>query len=189
LCTNVNLAYEWVGPTNFVVNTTTNGEFNTGKYTQFCDWNRLVSSSTSGGTNTPNGSQIVNYDISTNVNLKANSGNYIDYYVLTTTDNTGLVSVVTNDFSGTGVTNTNVPIDHLKGSNSIYTVYGTQPSLRTVTATAPTWANVSPPGNTNYYSTNIPYGTSQTFSVSPGEVIINNGLRRERITGLRIVEK
>lgn len=85
-------------------------------------FNRLVSSKTGNGTNSFEGNTICNYEDNTNVVLNANPDYYVKQYTLTRTDNTGLVSVITNDLPQS-VTSTNIPIDNIKGSNSIYAVY------------------------------------------------------------------
>jgi len=132
LCTNANVIYEWMGPTNFVVNTTTNGTFDFGKYTQFCDWNQITSSKSGAGNGTNtidgtafDGSVITNYDSSAMIGLNANTGNYIDKYILTRTDNIGSVNVVTNDISGQDLTSTNIPLNNIKGSNAVEAIYST----------------------------------------------------------------
>jgi hypothetical protein len=149
LCINTNTFYAWDGININILasQTNVNGIVFHGKYTQFCDWNQLISSSGSGGTNNPQGSEILDYNTNKTVSLNANTGNYIDYYVLTRTDNTGLVSVVTNDFPDTSVSSTNVPINNIKGSNSIYAVYASSgPATYTITATnsGPGVGTVSP---------------------------------------------
>ncbi|VVB80723.1 Uncharacterised protein [uncultured archaeon] len=118
-------AYLWQGPQLNILSSQTNsqGEVTYGKFILSCDWNQLVSSHSGNGSNSFEGNTIMNYDSQTNVTLNADTGNYVDYYVLTRTDTTGTVSVVTNDFPGTDVTSTNIALNGIMGSNSIYAVY------------------------------------------------------------------
>lgn len=89
-------------------------------------FNKLVSSSSGNGTNSPEGSEIVNYNSTNTVSLNANVGGFVDKFIVTTTDNIGNVAVATNDIVGQNVSSTNVVFPDLKGSNSIYAVYGTK---------------------------------------------------------------
>jgi hypothetical protein len=127
LCTNANVTYFWNCPSNLNVNVNgTNGTFNFGKFTQWCDWNQLLSSSTGAGSNSWQGVQIVDYNTNLNVELNANTslGGFVDKFIVTRTDNIGDVSVVTNDIVGENLVFTNVPVNGIKGSNQVHAIYG-----------------------------------------------------------------
>lgn len=143
-------------------------------------FNKLVSTSTTGGTNNPIGEQILNYGTNKTVALNANPGYYVDYYVLARTDNTGSVNVVTNNFIGTDVTSTNIPIDNLKGSNSIYAVYATNaPSTFAVDIQDGAKYGLNP---TNF--TGVASGGSIT-STAANIYYTNSAGIRNKITGLK----
>lgn len=191
LCPEINTYYDWNGPKLNIPSSQTNslGEVKYGTYTQNCEWNQLVSSSTSGGTNTPQGAEILDYNTNKNVSLQANPGNYIDYFVLTRTDNTGLVSVVTNDIAGTSLMSTNVAIDGIKGSNSIYAVYA-EDALPAYNVTVNNNGYGTPsPGTTN----NVPSGTTLEQRISPAVTNIAPGtrvvLKGVNVTGNSYMEK
>ena len=92
-------------------------------------FNRLVSSNVGGGTNGFEGNIILAYDTSTNITLAANPDNYLSQYILTRTDNTGIVSVVTNILPDQTVTTTNIAINNIKGRNAIFAVYSPRTTL------------------------------------------------------------
>ena len=143
-------------------------------------FNRVFSSSASGGTNNPEGNQIFDYDSSTNVVLNANNGNYVDYYVLTRTDNTGCVSVVTNDIAGQTVTSTNVSMDNIKGSNSIHAVYAS--IMRVVTINS-AYGTPNPPVGT----TNVAHGATLEARIYPTIVTNTPGVERVRLIGPEVL--
>lgn len=128
-CPNPNVTNYWtnsvgkgIGISIPASDTNANGEvvFGTGRLHK--EYNQLISSSTANGTNNPAGTEILDYNTNKTVNLQANDGAYIDYYILTRTDSTGGVNVVTNP-CGTNVTSTNVTLEGLMGSNSVHAVY------------------------------------------------------------------
>ena len=124
LCPTSNVGYVWNGPTNLNINTTNNGTYDFGTFILSCDWNQLASSSTGNGTNNPAAgtAEILDYNTNKTVSLNAAQDNYINYYLLTRTGNTGDVSVTSNS-CGPAIASTNVAIDGIKGSNSIHAVY------------------------------------------------------------------
>lgn len=124
LCSSNDLSYVWQGPQlNILANqTNSQGEVTYGTFTLLCDWNQLVSTKTGNGTNSLD-NVIVNYDSNTNVVLNAANDYYVQQYILTRTDNTGVVSVVTNNMAGQTVASTNIAMNNLKGSNALHAVY------------------------------------------------------------------
>lgn len=178
LCPNVNTLYFWNGPTNFNVQTTTNGVFKVGKYSENCDWNQLVSTSTGSGTNSPNGTQIVNYNSVNTVGLNANEGNFVDKYTVTTTDNTGGVRVVTNDIPGQDVASTNVTIWGLKGSNSVSAVYGRKQFPVNVATSGTGSGNSSWTNGTSFWgdSTNVNFNAGAHSGLAA--ILVNGVINR-----------
>ena len=162
LCPVVNTYYSWDGPNVGLLASETNeqGEIDFGKFIQSCDWNRLVSTKTGSGTNSFEGNQVLPYNTNLIVTLAANVGSYVDYYVLTRTDNTGAVSIVTNDISGTTTTSTNVPLAGIKGSNSIHAEYAPLTYNLTVTSAPGNRGNPSP-GTVS----NRPHGSVSTQTI------------------------
>jgi len=178
ICTNANVTYYWNGPTNLNIQTTTNGTFNFGKYTQFCDWNQLTSSSSGNGSNSFSNSEIMDYNSSRTGTLNAATGGYVDFYVLTRTDNTGLVSVVTNDVSPR-TNRVELVLDNIKGSNAVFASYGA-PSV--------TLTQSSPYSTPTWSSTNVNYGTTNALAIGTATNIVDivAGATRVRRTGATI---
>lgn len=117
-----NSAGKGIGINLPVSDTNANGEivFGTGRFHK--EYNQLSSSSTGNGTNNPVGTEILDYNTNKTVSLNAAQDYYVNYYLLTRTDNTGTVTTASNA-CGPTVSSTNVAIDSIKGSNSIYAAY------------------------------------------------------------------
>ena len=160
LCTASNQFFIWNGPNLDLPNTATNsqGVIDFGTFTLTCDWNKLVSSKSGNGSASFEGSQIFDYNSSTSVAFNADSGHHVAYYVLTTTDNTGRVSVVTNTL-GQGFTSTNVPIDGIKGSNSIHFVADINKYI--ISPSTPENGTITPSS-----SIEVNHGNSTNFAVA-----------------------
>jgi hypothetical protein len=130
LCPVTNVVYYWTNSAGQGVGinipksaTNSVGEVVFGSGTLHKEFNKLVSSSAGSGTNSPNGTQIVNYNSVNTVGLNANEGSFVDKYVVARDDGIGNITVTTNDILGQDVASTNVTILGM-GSNSVSAVYG-----------------------------------------------------------------
>ena len=124
LCTNYNAYFDWNGPNVFIPASETNehGDVHFGEFNLGCEWNEINSSSEGEGTNSFIGKEILDYNTNRTVTLQANPWNFVDYYVLTRTDNVGERTITTNTISPR--TNlVDIVLNELKGSNSLHAVY------------------------------------------------------------------
>ena len=134
-----------------------------------CPFNRVVFDKIGGNTNVFRGNTIVNYDSSMQINFPTNIGYKISNYIVTRTDNTGTVSVVTNDISSQNVSSTNIVLNNIKGSNSVYATYSPFTfSFNVVSANGGEY-----PGTTN----NVPYGTTLEQKITNSPVSLGAGSR------------